>query len=214
MRKLFDLTGALMAASLDVAMGMFIVAIAHTLEGTTPTYLELALGSALATLPDFDIFIPIVTGSAIRRNHRHTPFHRPLFVLPPVACAAWLLGGWFAASWATVCVLWHFIHDTEPLSKGGIAWLYPFSKKYWALRGTRDPDPEPVQSWQKGVAEHWLVRTKLSSRELWAAALLSGATIGLVYSDIVLGLLVAAVCIGAALLVWRIYARFRAAAAT
>ena len=219
-----------MAGSLDLSIGGVIVALAYALLGDTATLpfigalAVLALGAVFGVLPDFDIMGKMIRWKPIRFNHRHTLLHRPAFLLPLVALCGWLFGllserfleEWFVGAWfwcivTILCVLWHFIHDTPPLSVGGIAWLWPFSKRYCSLKGLEESHPEPDSDWRELVRAHWLVPTYISELETWGASVAAGLAFGIMFRDIFLGLAVATACIAAVNLVWFAYERYERA---
>ncbi len=110
----------------------------------------------LAVLPDIDIVWPVLRGR-VHSNHRLSPMHLPLPVLLVSTAVAGLVGGWGWADATFLCVLWHYIHDTPPLSTGVIPWLWPFVP--------RAPDEEEVDHHQ-WLKEHWLVMSPMLKREV------------------------------------------------
>lgn len=167
MEKPRMLIGNALAGFLDAGMGAFIAAATLWALGTEPALWHLPAGAALALLPDFDILPAILRMREVTGNHRATLLHRPLLVIPAAALAAFALGGlaWGAA--AFLCVLWHFAHDTPPLSQGGIAWLWPFDARYWSLKGPAAPHA-PTLSHRAWIEKHWLALSPLLLIELGA----------------------------------------------
>lgn len=155
MEKLRMLLGNALAGFLDLAMGAALAALALSAFGIHPALWHLLIGSVLGVLPDFDIIPTILLGREAAGNHRTTLMHRPLFLAPLAAIAAYLVGGqaWGAA--ALACVTWHYLHDTPPLSMGGIAWLWPLDSRYWSPWGPSEPHAGGMShhAWLK---KYWL----------------------------------------------------------
>jgi hypothetical protein len=167
MEKPRMLLGNALAGFLDAGMGAFIAAATLSALGTGPALWHLPLGAALALLPDFDILPAILRMREVNSNHHATLLHRPLLAIPAAALAAFLLGGpaWSAA--AFLCVLWHFAHDTPPLSQGGIAWLWPLDSRYWSLKGPSEPHA-PALSHREWLEKFWLRPSPLLFIEMGA----------------------------------------------
>jgi len=119
----------MLAAFMDFGVGILIaVLLWRVVYKTQPSFEVVCLGGFLALVPDFDIVAPILMqGSFV--DHHQLPTHFPLFMVPTVAGALWVVNGRLATL-AAPCLLWHFVHDSPPLG-GGIAWLWPYSTDYW-----------------------------------------------------------------------------------
>lgn len=128
-----------LAGFLDLSMGALIAAATLYSLGVQPGLWHLLIGSVLAVLPDFDIIPAILLGREAAGNHHTTLMHRPLLIIPAAALVAYLVGGQAWGTVALLCVSWHYLHDTPPLSLGGIAWLWPFDYRYWSLWGPKEP---------------------------------------------------------------------------
>ena len=167
MEKLRMLLGNALAGFLDLSMGAALAAITLSAFGMRPELWHLAVGAALAVLPDFDILLPILRMREVTGNHHATLMHRPLLVMPAAALAAFLLGGpaWGLA--ALLCVSWHFAHDTPPLGMDGIAWLWPFDERYWSPYGAAEPRISglPHYEW---LRKYWLTPSPLLLMEIGA----------------------------------------------
>lgn len=170
MKKLKYLFGSALAAFMDFGVGVLIAAVVAEFIGVEIPIWFLAIGGVLALLPDFDIALPILTLRAPEGNHRETLFHRPVFLLPLATVATWFIGGEYWALTTFLCVLWHYIHDTKPLSEGGIAWFWPLSHNYWSLMGAEDPknvnvstSPAEHNAW---IEKNWLRLSPMLIREV------------------------------------------------
>lgn len=139
MEKLRILLANGLAGFLDLCMGALIASATLSSLGVEPLPWHLAVGGMLALLPDFDILGPILAGREVQGNHHTTLLHRPILLIPAATLAAWALGGQAWALVAFLCVAWHYLHDTPPLSQGGIAWLWPFDRRYWSPWGPKEP---------------------------------------------------------------------------
>ena len=167
MEKLRMLLGNALAGFLDLCMGAALAAVTLSAFGTHPALWHLAIGSVLGVLPDFDIIPAVLLGREAAGNHRATLLHRPLFVIPAAALAAYLIGGqaWGLAAFA--CVTWHFLHDTPPLSLGGIAWLWPLDNRYWSPWGPAEPHAGGM-SHHAWLEKYWLAPSPLLLMEMGA----------------------------------------------
>lgn len=165
MQKLRILVASALAGSLDLGLGALIAGTVLTLAGVQPALWHLAVGGVLAVLPDFDIVSDVLRTKEPAGNHRVSPMHRPLLVIPAASLVAYILGG---NTWTLItflCVLWHYLHDTPPLSKGGISWLWPFDHRYWSLSGLEDTH-KVVMSHHEWLKTYWMRPTKLSITEV------------------------------------------------
>lgn len=140
--RFFKLAGMAIAASLDLAVGSFIVMMAVMTFGVlghhivAPWYYYV-IGALVGLSPDLDIFTSynVMSGGVYQKKHHHEKIpHYPLLILPAIA----LIGGLLiilcnVASlpifWVIVvesCLLWHYLHDSKWTGGHGINWLYPF----------------------------------------------------------------------------------------
>ncbi len=127
-----------LAGILDLAVGLALV---HALGGIFSYPLEwwqYAIGAFLGASPDIDLILAVVR----KRETEHHEYltHRPIVGIPAAAALGWLAGGEFWAWCAGLGVFWHYCHDTEGflgLADNGIAWLWPFSRRYWGIRNFR-----------------------------------------------------------------------------
>ncbi len=132
----------MLAGYMDFCMGVFLcVMISRMIFHTTPTFLCMFLCAVAALIPDFDIVWPIIIGQNPVGDHHQWLTHRPGFIVPVTATVGYLLAGKRGVWLAGTCVLWHLFHDTKGvLDGGGIAWLWPWSQKYWGFTGGADPE--------------------------------------------------------------------------
>mgnify|MGYP003386273388 FL=1 len=202
MNRILGLLMSGMNAYMDFGVGVAIAQTLSVLAAHPLPWWFLPLGGMLALLPDFDILVPLIWRGAFNYNHHKTLLHRPLFMLPLVACFGWLWGGPFWAGAAFICVFWHYLHDTWPLGVGGVAWVWPISDQYLTWRGFKEPVDMSHTEWLK---RYWLKPTLFSCWEIavgtaalaWAAFLLEVPAFDIV-------MLAALAWLGAAL-VWFAY---------
>lgn len=167
MQRALILVGDFLAGLLDLCMGALIASATLSTLGYEVLPWHLALGAVLAVLPDFDIILPILTDQKGIENHHTTIMHRPLFLIPLAALVAYALGGAAWALLASLCVAWHFVHDTPPLSPSGIAWVWPLSEKFLSIYGARDPRVGTMLH-DEWVQTYWLRPTVRSVSEIGA----------------------------------------------
>jgi hypothetical protein len=146
-------------------MGAALAAVTLSAFGMRPELWHLLIGSALGVLPDFDIIPAVLRMREITGNHRTTIMHRPLFLVPAAALAAYLVGGQAWGLAAFLCVTWHFVHDTPPLSMGGIAWLWPLDSRYWSPWGPAEPHTGGM-SHHEWLEKYWLRPSPLLLMEI------------------------------------------------
>ncbi len=165
--KLYILSANALAAFMDFGIGAAIAAlVAHSYGGSLPWYL-LFLGGILALVPDFDLVPSVFKGVSPTFDHRQTPFHRPLLVLPLVSVVAYLIGGEMWLMIAGICVFGHYLHDTNFTGTSyGIAWFWPFSKQYWSVFGSYQPGPLKIGHHYEWLKQNWLQPSMLSVREI------------------------------------------------
>lgn len=167
MQRALILAGDFLAGFLDLCMGALIASATLSALGVEPLPWHLALGAILAVLPDFDIIVPILTDQKGIESHHTTLMHRPLFLILLAALVAYALGGSAWALVAFLCVAWHFVHDTPPLSPGGIAWLWPFDTRFVSVFGTEEPRTEALTH-DEWISQYWLRPTVRSVSEIGA----------------------------------------------
>ncbi len=156
-----------LAGSLDLCMGTLIAAAAFSALGLEPQLWHLVAGAVLAVLPDFDILGPILLSREVKGNHHTTLLHRPLLIIPTVSPAAYALGGQAWGLVALLCVAWHYLHDTPPLSQGGIAWLWPYDSRYWSLWGPKEPHMGHANH-KEWLEQNWMALSPMLLTELSA----------------------------------------------
>ncbi|MBI1957039.1 metal-dependent hydrolase [Candidatus Gottesmanbacteria bacterium] len=174
---ILKIAGSAFPAFLDFSVGVFLVfLLGYFLEYNAALY-GYALGGILALAPDFDVAFMFLWKHKVYGNHHEYITHRPLIMI----AAAFIIGaftdGFFWAIAAPLCVFWHFVHDTEGLGGGGIAWLWPFSKKYLSpITGVVSPKHSLAAQFQgkydRWLDTTWLVPSKTSLIELVAGSIL------------------------------------------
>ncbi len=134
------------AGILDLAVGALIV---HLLSGYFAHPLEwwqYIIGALLGASPDIDLFYAFFKKQA--SGHHEYLTHRPALGIPLATAVGWILGGEFWAVASCIGVFWHYLHDTEGflgLAEGGLAWFWPFSRKYWGVEKYRIVSRTPVE---------------------------------------------------------------------
>lgn len=140
--RFFKLAGMAIAASLDLAVGSFIVMIAVMTFGVlghhivAPWYYYV-IGALVGLSPDLDIFTSynVMSGGVYQKKHHHEKIpHYPLLILPAMALIGGLLiilcnGASLPIFWVIAvesCLSWHYLHDSKWTGGHGINWLYPF----------------------------------------------------------------------------------------
>ncbi len=179
MERLLKLCGNAMAAFMDFGVGTFITALLGLAFGLELPAWAYLVGGVLGFLPDFDVIWSILYRGHPQGDHHQTLMHRPIVILPITAIAGWLLGGAFWSATATACVFWHYLHDTPEFGGGGVAWFWPFSKKYWSFRNEWISPERSVmansetdhKSW---IEETWLKPSAISCREIEVGAISIG----------------------------------------
>jgi hypothetical protein len=156
MKKLPWLIGNALAGYMDFGLGALIATVVSLWWNVAPEWWYLLIGAFFALLPDLDVVVTILAGKPSNIDHHQTLLHRPTFMLPLVALILFISAGAFWSTLATLCLLWHYLHDTKGLSEGGVAWFWPVSKKYWSLTGGYMPHhiiPDHLQWIQKNGYE-------------------------------------------------------------
>lgn len=126
-----------MAAFMDFGVGYLIAVLVTMGFETSLPWQYLLIGGFCALIPDIDLVPSVLMGRSASFDHRQTLFHRPLLVVPIVTIIGFILGGYLWASIVFLCVVWHYLHDTNFTDTTyGIAWLWPFSSQYWSLWGS------------------------------------------------------------------------------
>jgi hypothetical protein len=187
MRRILFLCANMLAAFFDLTAGACIAAIVAMNFGVELLPAQLIFGSIFAVLPDFDLFIPILSDT-FRGDHHTTLFHRPLIMLPVSILIAGLIGGSLWAVIAGLCVFSHFLHDTRDFGGGGIAWFWPFSKKYWSLRGGENG--ERVNIHRRWIHKNWLQPSVLSVIECVCGCVLLAITSYIVKGSLLLSVVI------------------------
>jgi hypothetical protein len=155
-----------MAGFMDFGFGVLIVAVLGFVFGNDLTVWHLVLGGVFAFLPDFDIIPTLVLGKMPKGYHHETLMHRPLLVLPTVVVLGLFAGGSFWSLAAFLCVFYHYVHDSPECGGGGIAWLWPFSKKFWSLSGKAIKLEEYSEEHGAWLERYWLRPSWRSGSEI------------------------------------------------
>ncbi|OGZ05693.1 MAG: hypothetical protein A2762_02545 [Candidatus Lloydbacteria bacterium RIFCSPHIGHO2_01_FULL_54_11] len=175
------------AGVLDLVAGLFFT---HLLSGyfAHPLFWwQYAIGALLGASPDIDLFYACIRKNAT--GHHEYLTHRPIVGIPLAIVVGWVLGGEFWAWCAGVGVLWHYLHDTQGflcLYDSGLAWCWPFSKKYWGVQDgkivsqTLDEFLRKTDSAFENIYEVYLVPTRRSVFEF----LLTGVFVGVLAGDL------------------------------
>lgn len=127
-----------LAGVLDLGAGMLIVTLLAEHFSYSLAWWQYVVGALLAASPDIDLLLGFF-GKSLDEHHEYLT-HRPIFGLPFAIFVGWLIGGEFWAYVAGFGVLWHYLHDTQGflfLYDNGLAWFWPYSKKYWGIRNLR-----------------------------------------------------------------------------
>ena len=127
-----------LAGVLDLAAGMVIVTLLGEYFSYPLLWWQYLIGALLAASPDIDLLLGFF-GKRVDEHHEYLT-HRPIFGLPFAIVGGWIIGGEFWAYASGFGVLWHYLHDTQGflfLYDNGLAWFWPYSKKYWGIRNFR-----------------------------------------------------------------------------
>ena len=136
----FQAVGNLLMGILDMAVGIFVVFFIGSLYGHDVGWAGYFLGAALGVSPDIDLVYLLIRRGGFSENHHEYLTHRPIIGIPAAVLIGGLLGGWFWAFIAGICVCCHYVHDTKGFGGGGIAWFWPFSRFYYSPFGIGDPE--------------------------------------------------------------------------
>jgi hypothetical protein len=176
--KPYILAGNAMAAFLDFSAGVFIVYLGTLVldyQAGIPSYV---LGGILGMAPDFDVFYMFFKKKAVYGDHHQFVTHRPLFGIVLSSTLGFLLGGTFWAMVAPLCVVWHYLHDTEGFGGGGIAWFWPFSKFYYSPLRIVPPEKslmaENQDEHEEWLETTWLVPSKTAVIEITIGSVMLG----------------------------------------
>lgn len=165
--KISFLLGNALAAVMDFGIGTALAAGIATWYGVNLPWYLVFMGGVLSLLPDFDLVPSVIRGVSAPFDHRQTPSHRPLLVLPLAIVVAYLLGGQMWAVIAGVCVFGHYVHDTNFVGTSyGIAWFWPFSPQYWSIFGSFTSEVFESGSHHEWLRQNWLRPSVLSIREI------------------------------------------------
>ncbi len=93
-RTVMLLAGNALAAFMDFGIGTAIAAGVATWYGTSLPWYLVFLGGVLSLVPDFDLVPSVIRGISPSFDHRQTPFHRPLLMLPLTITTAYLSLWW------------------------------------------------------------------------------------------------------------------------
>ncbi len=182
--KLLFLAGNILAGFLDFAIGIFVVAMLSSVWGIELSPWVLVVGGIAAVLPDFDVIWFLVSKGKPSGDHHQSIFHRPLVMIPVVGLLALIAGGDFWCAAISVCLFWHYLHDTRGFGGGGIAWFWPFSRKYWSLTGGQEPESSIMATSESGHVEWintvWLRPSRICVRHTVTGSLLLGIALSLV----------------------------------
>ena len=205
--------GSAMAAFLDWSVGMFVVYIGSLLFDFDPSIPRYVVGGLLALAPDFDVLYALAKKGMPSDMHHEILTHRPLVILPVATLVGFGVGGAFWATIVFLCLLCHYLHDTEGLGGGGIAWFWPFSRKYFSpITGAVEPEHSLQAEWS-GRADEWFSLwfrpSALSVREIGLGSLLFGVSTGGLFGW-QFGVLAATMVLLGTIFVWMLYA-YRAA---
>ena len=103
---------------------------------------------------------------AIYGDHHQFITHRPLFGIALSSMLGFFLGGLFWAIVATLCIAWHYLHDTEGFGGGGIAWFWPFSQLYYSPFRIVSQKESLMAQHEEWLETTWLVPSKTSVVEI------------------------------------------------
>lgn len=128
---LFFITHSMFA---DIGFGVLAAVLISTLFSVELSASIIAAGIFFALLPDIDFLVELIrhgsVGGRVEREHRNL-LHHPLTYIP-VAVAIYFTSGSVWATLFTVCVLFHFMHDSFGIG-WGIKWLWPFLKNNYKI---------------------------------------------------------------------------------
>lgn len=196
------------AAFLDFGVGTLLVSLMSMRLDYEVQWWQCLVGGMLAWAPDSDVIWMFLRRGKVYGNHHEFVTHRPLFGIGIAALVGYLAGGTFWTLTAAICVGWHYIHDTEGLGGGGIAWFWPFSRKYISFSGFKDPDKFLMaegtgkhDDWLKDV---WLQPSGTSVTELGVGSLAIGSAAAIIAASW-WGLMLAAFPAVSAIAIWAMY---------
>lgn len=198
-----------LAGYLDMCVGLFLTLCVAYLLNMPLSAGHYIGGMTLAVLPDFDLLFLYFIKRQTTGNHHELLSHRPLFTLPLATAIAYKLGGSFWGLLAGCALLWHFIHDTEGFGGGGIAWIWPFSKKYYSLSGGKEPissHAAAVLDFHKWLRDYWLWPSRQSLVETALGSLLFGIVLYLNFG-LLRALLSALLIPASTILAWTLHAK-------
>lgn len=157
---LLKLLGTDFAVLLDFSVGVFIVYVSGRIFMHEVILFQYFIGGFLGLAPDFDVIYMYARYGKFVDGHHQYLAHRPLIGIGFAALIGWLLGGPFWALVASCCLLWHYIHDTEGFSGSGIAWFWPFSKRYYSPFRIVNPE-DSLSGQNRDKHNDWLDTTFL-----------------------------------------------------
>ena len=124
-----------LAGILDLAAGMLIVTLLSEYFSYQLFWWQYAIGAFLGASPDINLLLGFF-GENLDEHHEYLT-HRPIFGIPFAIILGWLIGGEFWGIASGLGVFWHYLHDTQGflfLYDNGLAWFWPYSKKYWGIQ--------------------------------------------------------------------------------
>lgn len=171
------------AAFLDFGIGTLIVSLISVLLNHEIQWWQCFVGGIFALVPDFDVIWMFLARGRVYGDHHQFITHRPIFGIGIATLAGYFIGGSFWMLTALICVVWHYIHDTEEFANGGIAWLWPISSQYVYFSGFKHPS-ESMRAKFIGKHDEWLnlvwlqpSRTSVIETSIGSLALGSAMTI-------------------------------------
>ncbi len=174
--KIFWLIANMLAAFLDFSAGTFLVFLSSLLTGYQVQIYHYFLGGIFALIPDFVVPMIYLKKNGLYVDPHKTLLHRPLFILPATFGLSAVIGGLFWSVVATICVLWHFLHDIPTIN-----WLWPFradtKTKSAYLDNTERGIHREHQCW---LFEIWMEKSKRAAAEITIGAILLGIVIGII----------------------------------
>lgn len=160
---------------MDLSVGMLIVSMVGFYSGIEMPLFIYVVGALLAIVPDVDLLGEIFKAKDLKGwDHHQTLTHRPIIMLPVFTVLGALVGFLSGnivlyASVFFLCVFWHYIHDTKEFGGGGIAWFWPYSKKYWSFTSVELPEDSEMGKHES--YQMWIHPSALSVRELSITAI-------------------------------------------
>ncbi|MDP2630948.1 MAG: metal-dependent hydrolase [Candidatus Uhrbacteria bacterium] len=180
-----------LAGALDLAIGVLLVHLLSEYFAYPLVWWQYAIGALLGASPDVDLFYAFFRKNA--SGHHEYLTHRPILGVPFAIFLGWMIGGEFWAIAAGLGAFWHYLHDTEGflgLSGGGIAWFWPFSKKYWGMGGAKAqvvfwvPEVHQAQAENRNTCDEFRKTYLLPTRRSVTEFMLTSIALGYVIADL------------------------------